>query len=233
MIIFDIDGVEKVIGYTFKDKMLLRTCFTHSSYANEHGEKDNELLEFFGDSIMEYVVTEYLFKKGAGDEGSMTKIRAEMVSKEPLLNAVFKTGLDKFVMLGHGQEKSVSQDDKLFSSVYEALVAGIYLDGGIVPVKKFIKDTIIKFHEEKKRTENKPKNNGVFKVEFQEYVQKRKLGSIRYESLSKSGPDHKPEFREAVLLNGKKMAEGNGGSKQIAQNLAAKLALEKIKKQGR
>lgn len=232
MVIFDIDGAENLIGYSFKDKMLLRTCFTHSSYANEHGEKDNELLEFFGDSIMEYVVTEYLFKKGAGDEGSMTRIRAELVSKEPLLNAVYKLGLDKFVMLGHGQEKSVSHDDKLFSSIYEALVAGIYLDGGIVPVRKFIKETIIKNYEEKKKNEAKPKNNGAFKVAFQEYVQKKKLGSIRYESLSKSGPDHKPEFREAVLLNGKKLADGKGGSRQTAQNKAAKLALEIIKKQG-
>ncbi len=235
MIIFDIDGVENLIGYSFKDKMLLRTCFTHSSYANEHGEKDNERLEFFGDSIMEYVVTEYLYKTSKYDEGAMTKIRAEMVSKDPLLDAVYRLGLDEYVLLGNGQVKSVSQDDKLFSSVYEALVAGIYLDGGIAPVKRFIKDTIIKFYEEKQKQQNKQqKSNGaVDKVELQEYVQKKKLGSITYLSLSKSGPDHNPVFREAVLINGKNLAEGSGRSKQLAQNQAAKSALKIIKKQGR
>ncbi|MBQ9756789.1 MAG: ribonuclease III [Clostridia bacterium] len=234
MIIFDIDGVENIIGYSFKDKMLLRKCFTHSSYANEHGEKDNERLEFFGDSIMEFVVTEYLFKKCKGDEGLMTKERAEMVSKTPLLEAIYKLGLDEYVLLGHGQEKSVSHDDKLFSSVYEAIVAGMYLDGGLVPVKKFITNTIIKNYEEKQKNKAKPNAKGaIYKVELQEYVQKRKMGSITYQTLSKNGPDHNPVFREAVLLNGKNLAEGQGRSKQIAQNQAASKALETIKRQGR
>lgn len=232
MAIFDIDGVESRIGYSFKDKTLLRTCFTHSSYANEHGAKDNELLEFFGDSIMEFVVTEHLFKSSKGDEGDMTRIRAELVSKEPLLRAVKRLGLNEFVLLGNGQGKSANQDEKLYSSIYEALVAGIYLDGGIIPTKKFIKETLISDYENRKKTENKPKTRFLFKVELQEFVQKHKLGSLTYLSLSKKGPDHSPEFREAVLLNGTKMSEGTGKSKQSAQNGAAQIALEKIK-QGR
>ncbi len=232
MAIFDIDGCESRIGYSFKDKMLLRTCFTHASYGYEHGERDNELLEFFGDSIIEFVVTEYLFKNGLGTEGEMTKMRSEMVSKEPLLKAINRLGLAEFVLLGHGQEKSASRVEKLYSSIYEALCAGIYIDGGMVSVKKFIKDTLIAEYENQKKKQKAPKTRCIFKIELQEYVQKYKLGSLSYLSLSKKGPDHSPEFREAVLVNGKRIAEGKGKSKQLAQNKAAESALKKIK-QGR
>ncbi len=232
MAIFDIDGCESKIGYNFKDKMLLRTCFTHSSYGHEHNEQDNELLEFFGDAIIEFVVTEYLFKKGVGDEGEMTRIRAELVSREPLLRAIQKLELSQFVLLGNGQGKSANHDEKLYSSIYEALCAGLYIDGGINVVKRFIKDTIIAEYENYVKQSKVPKTRCLFKIELQEYVQKYKLGSLSYTTLSKKGPDHSPEFREAVLLNGKKMAEGKGKSKQLAQNKAAESALNKIK-QGR
>ncbi len=232
MAIFDIDGCESKIGYSFKDKMLLRTCFTHASYGHEHGERDNELLEFFGDAIIEFVVTEHLFKNCMGNEGEMTKIRAELVSREPLLRAIKNLGLSEFVLLGNGQEKSANHEEKFFSSIYEALCAGIYIDGGMTSVKKFIKDTIITEYENYKKRENKPKTRCLFKIELQEYIQKYKKGSLSYETLSKKGPDHSPEFREAVLLNGKRLAEGKGKSKQLAQNKAAESALKKIK-QGR
>ena len=229
--IFDIDGVEERIGYSFKNKMLLRQCFTHASYANEHGELDNELLEFFGDSIIEFVVTEYLFKNARGDEGDLTRIRSELVSKPPLLKAVRKLGLEEFVLLGRGQEKSINLEDKLFSSIYEAVVAGIYLDGGIVAVKKFVLNTIIADYEfSKKKIKEKRKCDK--KSEFQEYVQKYKLGSIAYETLCKKGPDHQPEFRVAALLNGARIAEGKGSSKKLAEAKAAESALTKIKRQG-
>lgn len=233
MAIFDIDACEQIIGYSFKDKMLLRTCFTHSSYANENGEQDNELLEFFGDSIIEFVITEYLFKKGKGDEGEMTRVRAELVSKEPLLRAIKKLGLAEFVLLGRGQGKSNNREEKLYSSIYEALVAGIYIDGGIAPVRKFIKNTLIKDYEQRAVLESKTKTRFLYKIELQEYVQKNKLGSLTYLSLSKIGPDHSPEFCEGVLLNGKIIAEGKGKSRQMAQNNGAEIALSIIKKQGR
>ena len=220
---------EKIIGYTFKDKALLKTCFTHSSYAYEQGVESNERLEFFGDSIMEFVITEYLFTKNLGDEGKMTRIRAELVSKEPLQNMVELLGLDKFVLLGNGQTKSTNKNDKLFSSVYEALVAGIYIDGGIKQVKKFIKNTLVKEYE-KSVSKGKSQSRAGYKVELQEYVQKHKLGTIAYNSLGKSGPDHKPEFTEALLINGEVIAKGTGLSKQVAQNECAKIALAKIKR---
>ena len=230
--IFDIDGVEESIGYKFKDKMLLRQCFTHASYANEHGESDNELLEFFGDSIIEFVVTEYLFKNSYGNEGDLTKKRAELVSKDPLLKAVKKMGLHEFVLLGRGQGKAKNLDEKLFSSIYEAVVAGIYVDGGITAAKKFITQTIIADYlaESKKKVKKTVEKDK--KSEFQEYVQKNKLGSITYETLWKKGPDHLPEFRVAAMLNGSRLAEGIGSSKKNAESEAAKVALQRLKAQG-
>ena len=227
--IFDIDGIENRIGYSFTDKMLLRKCFTHSSYAHEHGEEDNELLEFFGDAIIEFIVTEYLYKNSAGDEGKLTVKRAGVVSREPLLKAVNELGLAEFMLLGKGQQMSAHSDEKLFSSVYEALVAGIYLDGGIVAAKRFVKDTIIKDFDFKERAARK-ELSCESKTEFQEYVQKRKLGSISYQTLGKIGPDHKPEFRVAALLNGAVVAEGKGSTKRLAESAAAKSALDKLKK---
>lgn len=229
--IFDVSEVESIIGYEFKDKNLLRQCFTHSSYANEHGAMDNELLEFFGDSIMEFVVTEHLYKTARGDEGDMTKLRAEMVSKTPLLKIVFKLGLDKYLLLGNGQTKTTNNTDKMYSSVYEAVVAGIYLDGGLNPTKKFIDRTLIKELSAVKKKVQKAKTED-HKSALQEYVQKTKIGSIGYQTLSKIGPDHKPEFRIAVLFNGTIIAEAKGPSKKEAEMSGAKKALQKLKKQG-
>ena len=230
MAIFDIDSVESAIGYVFKDKMLLRKCFVHSSYGNEHCEENNEVLEFFGDAILQFVVTEHLFSKASGDEGALTKHRADMVSKTPLLNAVIKLGLDNFVLLGRGLANDKTHDEKLYSSVYEALVAGIYIDGGIKPVKKFIKDTIIADFEQKAKTRAKQQVKVDTKSAFQEYVQKKHLGSISYQTLCKTGPDHSPQFRVVALLNGGALAEGTGKSKKLAEADAANKALKKLEK---
>ena len=228
MEIFDISGVESKIGYVFKDKMLLRQAFTHASYAHEHNEKDNELLEFFGDSIMEFVVTEYLCKNAKGDEGKLTQKRAQMVSRTPLICTVNDLGLIDYMLMGNGQRKNLREDDKLISSVYEALVAAIYLDGGIVPTKRFIKNTIIKDFEKVNKNVCNQTIKAVVKSEFQEYVQKNKLGDIEYKVINKKGPDHSATFAVALYLNGKKIAQGKGNSKKGAEAQAAYIALNKL-----
>lgn len=232
MAIFDIDGAEKAIGYVFGDKMLLRQCFTHASFAHEHNQQNNEVLEFFGDAIIEFVVTEYLFKERYADEGKLTEMRKNLVSKDPLLKTVKRMGLHEFLLLGRGAS-SLSEDEKLYSSVYEALVAGIYLDGGIEQAKSFIKNTLIAdFILREKNEKKQKKTDAGVKSLLQEYVQKNGMGSISYQTLSKSGPDHSPEFRVAVLLNNGRLAEGKGGSKKYAEADAAEKALDKLKKQG-
>lgn len=232
MAIFDIDGAEQAVGYVFNDKMLLRQCFTHASYAHEHGAEHNEVLEFFGDAIIQFVVTEYLYKERYADEGKLTEIRKELVAKTPLLKTVKKMGISEYLLLGKGLS-SRNEDEKLYSSLYEALVAGIYLDGGMDEVKKFIKSTLIKDFEQREKTDKKKnKIDAGVKSKLQEYVQKTGVGSISYQTLSKSGPDHSPEFRVAVLLNNGRLAEGKGSSKKYAEADAALKALDKLIKQG-
>ncbi|MBQ3596565.1 MAG: ribonuclease III [Clostridia bacterium] len=229
MEIFDVSACESKIGYVFKDKMLLRKAFTHASYANEHGEEDNELLEFFGDSIMEFIVTEHLFFKGKGNEGTMTQARAEMVSKTPLNQAFFKLNLTEHILLGEGQKKNLKTQDKLYSSVYEAIVCAIYLDGGIAPCKRFVKKTLISVYETLCKQKAKECNSAIAKSQFQEYVQKNKLGDIEYKLVKKSGPDHSAEFTIDLYLNGKKLAQGKGSSIKTASAQSAQKALKKLK----
>ena len=231
--IFDTSGLESQIGYSFKDKMLLRKCFTHSSYAHEQGVESNELLEFFGDAILDFVVTEYLVKNFSGDEGKLTTRRAEIVSNEALLKVVKELRLGEFILLGKGLHKTDMYEGKLYSSVYEALVAGIYLDGGIASAKKFINNTVCKRYASIQKLKTKITDNVGWKNQLQEYVQKGRMGSISYQTLSKTGPDHLPEFRVAVLLNGSRLAEGKGTSKKFAEADSAKKALTKLKQEGK
>ena len=225
--IFEIAECESKLGYSFKNKMLLRQCFTHASYAHEHGETNNELLEFFGDSVLQLVVTEFLYKNVYGDEGKLTEIRKDIVSKKPLLVAVKKLGVIEHMLLGKGQVLSSEKDEKLYSSLYEAIVAGIYIDGGIVQARNFIKKTLIDVVYRKEDKKKEKKEN--YKSQLQEYVQGKKMGSVYYETLSKTGPDHMPEFRVVVTLNTNNLAEGKGKSIKLAENEAAKLALKKLK----
>ncbi len=230
MAIFDVDGCERKLGYVFKDKMLLRQCFTHASYGFEHGQQNNELLEFFGDSVLQFVVTEYLFKHAKGDEGKLTQNRALIVAREPLTEIVRKLDISKYVLLGKGQGNSDKLDQKLYSSVYEAVVAGIYIDGGMTAVKKFIKNTLIKNYEAclKKTCKTCKVVSTQSKNQLQEYVQKNKIGSVSYQTLSMTGPSHKPQFRVCAMINGVSLAEGTGNSKKLAEASAAEKALNKL-----
>ncbi|MBR2870018.1 MAG: ribonuclease III [Clostridia bacterium] len=225
---FDVDGVESKIGYEFKDKLLLRKAFTHASYAHEHNQEDNELLEFFGDTVLQFVVTEYLCNNKKGDEGALTQMRAQMVAKYPLIDAVYKLGISDYILMGNGQKKTARDDDKLFSSIYEALVAAIYIDGGMAKAKKFITKTVIKNFEQKSKYTPETGVKAVVKSKFQEYVQKNALGEIQYKLISKIGPDHSAEFTVALELNGKRLAEGKGYSKKSAEAQAAYNALNKL-----
>ncbi len=225
MNVFDVNGCEQKIGYVFKDKMLLRQCFTHSSYANEHNEKNNELLEFFGDSVIQFIVTEYLCVKHKASEGKLTAERAKIVSRTPLLNSVYKLGLNEFILLGKGQGKNFTKEEKLFSSVYEALVAGIYIDGGMAQAKRFIKRTIIFDYEAQLKAQLKAQTKDA-KSSLQEYVQGKRLGKIEYVTLSQKGPDHCPKFVVALMLNGKEISRAEGKSKKVASSLAAQKSLK-------
>ena len=222
--IFYAHECEEKIGYVFKDKCILRNCFTHTSYSNEHGEVSNEKLEYLGDSILNFIVADYLYKTAKGDEGDLTKRRSEIVSTIPISNAIKQMGVEQFLLVGEG-ERNRPIKTNMCADLFEAIVAGIYLDGGLENAKRFINENLLKnvIKSPKMRSE------GDFKSSLQEYVQKYKLGKIEYKQLKKSGPDHAPEFTCCVTVNGQEKAKGVGGSKKQAEQLAAKAALKKIK----
>ncbi len=221
---FDSDGCEEKIGYTFKDKALLRRCFVHSSYANEHGEESNERLEFLGDSIVNFVVAEYLFQTYGSDEGTLTHKRTEFVSSRPLAETVRAMGLDRFLIKGNG-EIHRETNGKMCEDLFEAVVAGIYLDGGLANAEKFIRSNLIRSGSVMKEDIKDCKGS------LQEYVQKNKLGTISYAETARSGPDHARQFTCAVALNGKVLASGSGTSKKQAEQCAAEKALALFKAQ--
>ncbi len=238
--IFELSECEEIIGYKFKDLELFRTCFTHSSYTNEHPwQKDNERLEFFGDKIIDFVVTEYLYTTYEGaNEGELTERRKNIVSKEPLTEVVFSLGLNKYINLGRSLQGKSDKTEKLYSSLYEAIVAGIYIDGGLQKAKEFIFRTLLKNKKTVKKEEKtvlsektveevKPKKDA--KSELQEYVQKNKLGVISYKQLLKTGPDNNPEFTEQVFLNDTALAQGKGKNRKQAQQSSALVALSVLK----
>lgn len=222
---------EDVIGYCFKDKNLLKLCFTHPSLANERGIDSYDRLEFFGDTILGEVVAEHLFKTTNGDAENLNNQKSNLVREETLRKVVKNLGLDKFILLGNGLKKTVRGDEKLFSDVYEAIIAGIYLDGGFEKAKEFVFRTLINPLSLKGEQFRIKSVGGEAITLFQEYVQKNHLGKIEYIDLKKTGADHNPEFLVELRLDGKPIAKGVGSSKQKAKANSANIALEIIKNQ--
>ena len=213
--IFDVAECEQRLGYRFNDKILLRQCFTHASYANENKSKDNERLEFFGDAILGLVVTEYLFKSDMSGEGKLTQERSKLVSKKPLQKVVEELGLSELILLGNGLNMHASHDEKLYSSLYEAVVAGIYLDGGMEVARNFI----LPFITEGKHAE------ADYKTRLQEIIQKNPEERVEYVLVSAEGPDHDKKFVVEVHLNSNVIGRGASRSKKGAEQAAAHEAL--------
>ena len=235
--IFVMYECEERIGYSFKDKTLLRTCFTHSSYSHEHSCKNNERLEFFGDSILGFVVTEYLFTKYPNEsEGALTVYKQQIVSRKPLAQAITRLGLNDYILYGEGEKRNTPEHhEAACENLYEALVAGIYLDGGEEEARSFIKRTLLSGFRPDKRAgteeilqivqSGKPEN---YKGKLQEYVQKNKLGEASYKEIEKTGPAHDPVFTVAVYVGGKRLGNANGKKKSEAEQNAAAIALAKL-----
>ena len=219
--IFDITDCENAIGYEFKDKNLLRNCFTHPSFSNENkSSKSNERLEFLGDAVLGFIVSEFLFNRSKQNEGFLTVEKQKYVSGKFLAKECKKLGLNKFLLLGLGNEAD-REKDSVCENLYESVIAGLYLDGGIEVAKKFICKTIL--------TEKIDKGQDA-KSELQIYCQKYKLGVIEYKVLSRSGPDHEPTFKIGVFVDKVKVAEAIGGKKSVAEQAGAKQALNNLKR---
>lgn len=219
--------LEQGLGYTFRNKALLENALTHSSYANENRERhlpDNERLEFLGDSILGFVVAEYLYRNFPDKpEGELTRIRADLVCERNLAEAAATVELGSYLLLGHGEEQGGGRKrDSIVSDAMESVIAASFMDGGFAAAEEII-DRLILSNIPKGR----PRNFD-YKTAFQELVQRKKDQQIHYELTGESGPDHDKHFEVEVLLNGKAVGHGVGSSKKRAEQAAAEAAIEAL-----
>ncbi len=220
---FDMAQVERKIGYTFKDKSLLKQAFVHSSYAHAENISDNERMEFFGDSILEYLSSEYIYNRYKNcDAGELSKIRASVVSADGLRPVVDKLQiLDDLLVASGSQIRKLSR--KIEANLYEALLCAIYFDGGMDAARSFVLRTLKKSMDAADKSAKKD-----CKTLVQEYCQERKM-SVSYKREEQKGPDNKPIFTYSLWIDGKKVSCGSGTSVKSAQQAAA----SKIVKQWR
>ncbi len=219
----ELNELEQILGYEFKNRELLLTALTHSSYANENrssGAVCNERLEFLGDSILGMSVARYLYREFPNmPEGEMTRLRAELVCEQNLFEASKKMRLGNFLRLGKGEESGNGRSrPSILADAVEALIAAVYLDGGRDVVHAFIFKFILSSLNEKNKLRD-------YKTALQELIQRKNGNQLVYNIIAESGPDHCKQFDAEVLLNGERVGIGSGRSKKEAEQEAAKNAL--------
>lgn len=216
---------EKKINYSFKNKELLHEALSHSSYSNEQkkGKNSNERLEFLGDSVLSIVVAEHLFTHFKHlPEGELTKIRASLVCEKALFEFSKKIDLGMHILIGRGEEHSGGRErPSIISDAFEAVIAAIYLDGGMENAKKYILGFIPKDLDK-----NSAKALHDYKTVLQEIIQRNPEEKVEYVLKDQTGPDHDRKFVVQVFLNSNVIGQGEGHSKKQAEQLAAKEALE-------
>ena len=216
--VFDQNKIEEIIGVSFDDASILQTAFTHRSYLNEHRRaklEHNERMEFLGDAILELVVTDYLYRNYPNPEGDLTAWRSALVKTESLAELAEKLELGQFLLMSRGEAKTGGRSRQaLLANLLESTIGAIYLDKGYDLAKEFIE-------------------TGAYldaKSHFQELAQETHGTTPNYKVLSETGPDHDKIFLMGVYLGTKKFGEGEGSSKQSAQQAAALTGLEKLEK---
>ena len=221
------EKLQENIGYKFKDQELLKKALTHTSYAYEHNVESNEKLEFLGDSILEFISSIYLYKNYPKlKEGEMTKVRATVVCEKSLYNVAQKHNFSDFLYLGKSERLSGGENrPAILADSVEAIIAAIYLDGGLEEARRFIEENL------KDEIEIASKHVGQkdYKTVLQEKLQEHGEVKIVYTIINEKGPDHDKIFEAEVECNGKQLAVGTGKSKKQAEMQAAKKALESLK----
>lgn len=226
---FNYDEFEKDIKYKFKNRDLLITALTHTSYANEmkiNKRECYERSEFLGDAILEYIVSDYLIKNYPDySEGKLTKLRASLVCEYTLSQVAKKLNYGTYVVLSKGEELTGGRNrDSIMCDLFESVLGAIYLDGGLEPAITYVETHLLHDIEDKSLFYDA-------KSTLQEYVQKNGQ-SFRYELVSESGPDHNKFYKSRVIINNIPMAEGTGHSIKNAEQSAAYNTLIIMKEQG-
>ncbi len=218
-------ALEEKIGYHFKDQTLLQRALTHSSYANEvkGAKQSNERLEFLGDAVLSIIVSRHIFTHfNHLPEGQLTKLRASLVCTDALSSFARTLGLGKFLFLGRGEEMSGGRDrTSILEDAFEALIAALYLDGGLEVASKFVLSYV---EPEIRKMDQKPVFQD-YKTALQEIIQKNPEEKVVYHLVGESGPDHDKRFTVEVHLNSNVIGRGTGRSKKEAEQDAAREAL--------
>jgi ribonuclease-3 len=226
----EFDALERILGYRFRDPGLLEHALTHTSRANEDvsgGVFDNESLEFLGDAVLGFAIADLLFRKfPSQDEGWKSKIKASLVSTASLARLAERLNLGEHLLLGRGEEKTGGRRKQaLLADGYEALIAAIYLDGGIEHATAFIQRQFADLVSEARQPDSLMRD---FKSTLQERVQSGGDPPPEYVVVGESGPDHHKTFQVEVRVRGEALAEAAGRSKKEAEQEAARLALERL-----
>ena len=218
------DGLEQKLGYKFNNINLLKNALTHSSYANEvrNGFSSNERLEFLGDSVLSIVVSDYIYKHYPNmPEGELTKLRASRVCEKSLCAFSRELELGSYLMLGKGEDKGGGRErDSILADAFEAVLAAIYLDGGMEPARRHVMNFVLR---ELKHTDDEVFKD--YKTALQEIIQRNPEESVTYILIDESGPDHDKSFTVEVRLNSNVIGKGTGKNKKRAEQMAAKEAL--------
>jgi ribonuclease-3 len=223
--------LQQALGYRFRDRGLLEHAMTHTSRANEDvsgGVTDNESMEFLGDAVLGFVIADMLFRDFPEfDEGQKSKTKASLVSTAALARQAERLGLGDHLLLGRGEEKTGGRRKQaLLADGYEALIAAIYLDGGIEPARAFITREFAPKLDQVRR-------HGVgaedYKSALQEWLQSRDMPLPEYRLAGTVGPDHRKLFEIEVVVRGERIASGSGPSKKEAEQDAARATLDKLK----
>lgn len=219
--------IEKTIGYAFRNKKLLSTAMTHSSYSNENpGMHSNERLEFLGDSILGFLTAIELFALRKNfSEGELTRARAAYVCEGSLAGAAESLGITEALRVGRGEDTEGGRKrPSIMADAFEALLAAVFLDGGIEPARKLVKDFLLE--------RIPPKSVTDYKTALQELTQKDGGLAPAYILTGETGPDHNKIFAVEVFLGEKRLGNGEGKSKKTAEQEAARKALDVLRGSG-
>lgn len=218
------ESLETKLSYKFNNIELLKNALVHSSYANEirGNVRSNERLEFLGDSVLSIIVADHIYHKYPNiPEGDLTRIRATLVCEKSLCVLARELDLGKYLLLGRGDDKNGGRErDSVLADAFEAVLAAIYLDGGMDAARKHVMNTVLR--DFKYHCDDTFKD---FKTTLQEIIQRNPEENISYVLVNESGPDHNKQFTIAVHLNSNVIGTGVGKTKKQAEQMAAKQAL--------
>jgi len=229
--LLNIKSLGKLLDIKIKNKDIFETAFTHRSYLNEHPSyknPSNERLEFLGDSILQFLASEYLYDKYQdAAEGDMTNYRSAVVNTVSLAEESERLGFGDYLLLSRGEEATGGRKrEYILANTFEAVLGGLYLESDLDTVNKFLIKNL--FYKIQKIIDSKEYKD--YKSNFQEISQDKFGVTPSYKVLKEEGPDHQKEFTVAVYKGKKKMGEGLGSSKQRGEQEAARNALEKLSK---